>query len=170
MPISQYELRNKASNYSTYKSASFSAGQTTAFLCHSHKDEELVKGLIVSFQEAGISLYIDWMDSTMPEKPDKITAKRLQERIKSMNIFLFLATDNSVVSRWCPWEIGYADANSKSIFIVPTSQENTDFGNEYLQLYKKIDIGEEQESKKRGLAVFEPGATKGSWLDNLTLR
>lgn len=46
----------------------------------------------------------------MPERPNKETAQRIQGKIREIDYFLFLATENSGASRWCPWEIGYADS------------------------------------------------------------
>jgi hypothetical protein len=116
MAIHQSILRTKAASYTRTKVMSegntFSA-KKSAFLCHSHKDEELVKGLIVVFEEAGLDLYVDWRDHSMPETPNGVTAWKIQEKIKSSDVFLFLATANSKASRWCPWEIGFADSSQK---------------------------------------------------------
>ena len=56
--------------------------------------------------------------------------------------FLFLATANSMASRWCPWELGYADGHKSldRIAIVPTFDGTTTHGNEYLQLYRRVDV------------------------------
>ncbi len=128
----------------------------TAFLCHSHDDQDLAAGLEILLYENGWELYIDWKDNSMPEKPDRRTAQRIQERILSLDWFLFLATPNSTSSRWCPWEIGYAD-KSKSlerILVIPTSdQTGRWYGNEYLQLYKQLT------SATGGLEVFPAGQT-----------
>jgi len=171
MTIRQSTLQNKASSY--YKTINVNDGieafttKRSAFLCHSHKDEQLVKGLIVIFEEAGVDLYIDWKDHTMPETPNKETASIIQNRIKQSDVFLFLATSNSKASRWCPWEIGYADATPKKIYIIPTIYGNTTYGNEYLELYKRVDIG--SSDTKEGYAIFEPNAQKGQWLSSQTL-
>ena len=88
----------------------------TAFLCHSHRDQEL-------------------------------------------------ATRNSTESRWCPWEIGYADAvkDYERILIVPTEDDSGNwYGNEYLQLYKKIDEGTNKQTGESGYAVFEAGSNSGT--------
>ncbi|MGQ2905745.1 MAG: toll/interleukin-1 receptor domain-containing protein [Neoaquamicrobium sediminum] len=114
----------------------------TAFLCHSHQDKELVEGFIALLREAGWTLYVDWADTSMPPKPDRITATNIKSRIKQTRYFLFLATPNSVQSRWCPWEIGYADGVKPidDIIIVPTQDDRGNYyGNEYLQLYRQID-------------------------------
>lgn len=118
-------------------------GARSAFLCHSHHDEALAKGLVTLLGEKGISLYVDWADHTMPSTPNKITAQKVKDKIRESDLFLFLATQQSMTSRWCPWEIGYADGvkRHQTIFIIPTSDSSgTHHGNEYLQLYRKIDI------------------------------
>lgn len=106
MALSQNDLRAAAGRgsrprFRTLTEASAADAQT-AFLCHSHKDQELVRGLVQTFEEAGSKLYVDWEDSSMPDVPDRTTASRIQQKIKSLNLFLILATANSMSSRWCP--------------------------------------------------------------------
>ncbi|OGS23007.1 MAG: hypothetical protein A2252_06325 [Elusimicrobia bacterium RIFOXYA2_FULL_39_19] len=166
MAISQSLLINKSASFqeplhgSMQKSAS--KGMKSAFLCHSHKDEAIVKGLIVLFQEAEIDIYIDWKDHTMPDVPNVETAKKIQQKIKTCDFFFFLASLNSKVSRWCPWEIGYADSNKRNIYIISTSDGRDTYGNEYLQLYPRIDQGLIE--TREVLAIFEAGAKKGQLL------
>jgi hypothetical protein len=133
--------------------------QRAGFLCHSHHDKELVLGVLALMAEAGLDLYVDWQDHTMPETPDRRTAEGIKEAIGSSNYFFFLATPNSTVSRWCPWEIGVADGfrMQDRILIIPTVDRSArHYGNEYLQLYRQIDM--------RGgtqLKVFLPGSGVG---------
>lgn len=173
MAIKQSELRNKADGYTQHKhrlneSLKLSEANLTAFLCHSHQDEELVKGLIVVFQEQGLTLYVDWLDHEMRETPNQKTARKIQAKIQSSDVFLFLATANSRASRWCPWEIGFADARQKGIFIIPTEDNYITYGNEYLQLYPKVDKG--SADGRSGYGVFQPGSNSGSWLSETSLR
>lgn len=147
------------------------AGKQTAFLCHSHADQELVIGLQILLIESGWDVYVDWQDSAMPEIPNAQTAKRIQEKIISMDWFLFLATKSSTNSKWCPWEIGFADAkkSNSEIIIIPTREDNGSWhGNEYLQLYRKLSDARNQFTKKIGYAVFDAGAESGIWLENLS--
>jgi len=173
MAISQSTLRSKAASYArsgmqfAFENYNFSK-KKSAFLCHSHKDEELVKGLLVIFEEAGLDLYVDWQDHSMPDTPNGVTARKIQDKIKSSDVFLFLATANSKVSRWCPWEIGFADSSQKGIYIIPTADGYETYGNEYLQLYQKIDNGSAGE--RSGYAIFQPRAEKGSWVSSSELR
>lgn len=151
MIIYQESLRRSAKNYTgsmgSFKSFEFKDSfdsnqnlQKIAFFCHSHIDKELVKGLITDFNKTGIELYVDWNDNTMPAEPNEITAKKLQKKIKDADVFFYLVTENSMKSTWCPWEIGFADAINKDIFIIPTTNDGeTIYGNEYLKLYKIIE-------------------------------
>ncbi|MFU8884941.1 MAG: TIR domain-containing protein [Cyanobacteriota bacterium] len=147
-----------------------SIGLQTAFLCHSHKDQTLALGLRNLLLAQGWKVYIDWLDQELPDHPDKNTAIRIRDKISSHRWFLFLATASSVASRWCPWEIGYADAikNNDSILLVRTEDDNGRwYGNEYLQLYRQINEAKSSDGK-RGYAVFAPSAKNGGmWLGDL---
>ena len=156
-------LRAAASRKTTVLAKSLNEARTlgakTAFLCHSHHDSELANGLVQLLSEAGWRVYIDWQDAQMPESPNQETAQRIKQKIVDLEYFLFLATPKSMASRWCPWEIGYADGVKpiRSI-LVATTRDNagTTHGSEYLDLYRKVDF-----SKFNRLAVWEPGEEMG---------
>lgn len=126
----------------------------TVFLCHSHPDAELVKGFVTLLREAGWRAYVDWADTEMPGKPNRVTAARLQEKIVAADYFLYLATSNSATSRWCPWEIGYANGKKPidRLLVCPTTDGATTHGGEYLELYRRLDF-----SNLRQLTVWQPG-------------
>jgi hypothetical protein len=145
MPISQVLLKNisgspEAINEFDRYFASEVNGNKRAFLCHSHYDNRIASGLALLFKNIGVELYIDWLDHTMPDKPDVFTAKKIQDKIFKSHYFFFLATGCAKHSRWCPWEIGYANGIKKDIYIIPTSDGQSSFGNEYLDLYPCIDV------------------------------
>lgn len=158
MPISQADLRNAARRAGAQTVIAKRAGQRTAFLCHSHHDRELALGLQAFLRQQGLDLYIDWQDTTMPPEPNAETANKLRQRILACDWFLFLATGNSMASRWCPWELGYADGKKphENIAIVPTRDGQTTHGNEYLQLYRRIEV-----DNFGGLGIFNPNTTSG---------
>ena len=164
-----------AISYATLRSAALSSrvtvaktlseaderGIKTAFLCHSHNDKALVKGFVSYVQQNGWKLYIDWQDTSMPANPNRVTAEKIQARIRSTDLFIFLATDNSVSSRWCPWEIGYADGVKEAdhILVVKTKDDYGNFhGNEYLGLYRKLDV-----AKDGKLAAWRPNEASGTY-------
>ncbi|EKO3838927.1 toll/interleukin-1 receptor domain-containing protein [Vibrio harveyi] len=176
MAISESELRSAANRArksfaSNSLNEAFAKNQQTAFLCHSHKDHTLAKGLQNLLNEQGWEVYIDWLDEELPSSPNKETAEKIKLKIAQTDWFLFLATHNSTSSRWCPWEIGYADSVQKheKIIVIPTVDDNGRWhGNEYLQLYRKLTDASNSFTNKKGYAVFEPNMRKGGeWVDDL---
>jgi hypothetical protein len=168
--INQSSIRAYASRAEVRKSERIveearQAGKQTAFLSHSHKDAELAKGLQGFLQAQGWKVYIDWDDTSMPPDPNRETAQKIKDRIKRLDWFLYLATANSASSRWCPWEIGYADGvkGIDRIVVIPTRDSaGQNYGNEYLDLYKRVttaDVG--------GFGVFGPN-NRGTLLENVT--
>lgn len=142
------------------------AGRRTAFLSHSHLDRERAKGLQALLEEAGWNVFIDWEHNTLDERPTKETARWLQRAIETHDWLMYLATPNSSKSRWCPWEIGYADGtkDSRAIVVIATSDGYTTYGSEYLQLYRQISPTEGGGEA----ALFEAGQpTNGRFLRNL---
>jgi TIR domain len=148
MAIPQAEIRAARGTVSesrvlaNTKLAARAARLQTAFLCHSHKDQDLVIALQDFLWRNGWKVYVDWQDTTMPEKPNRQTAEKIQAKIHENDWFLFLATANSMASRWCPWEIGYADAakGKDDIVVIPTRDAMGSHGNEYIDLYRRIDL------------------------------
>lgn len=141
-------------------------GEQTAFLSHSHKDAELAEGLQGFLASQGWEVYIDWQDSSMPPIPNRETARNIKLRIAKYDWFFYLATQNSAESRWCPWEIGYADGvkDIDKIVIFPTRDANgRHHGNEYLQLYRHINP-----AQGGGFIVLSPGMTRGTLLQGMT--
>lgn len=164
MAIIQSELLLARQRRPLLKSQYRAGLQKTGFLCHSHRDSELAEGLQALLAEQGVALYIDWQDASMPPEPNRETAARLQQRIRASDWFLFLATANSMVSRWCPWELGYADVQKPldRIAIVPTFDGTSTHGNEYLQLYRRVDITNAGE-----LLLVPAGSNQGQYVRNV---
>ncbi|RYF05806.1 MAG: toll/interleukin-1 receptor domain-containing protein [Oxalobacteraceae bacterium] len=141
------------------------AGKTTVFLCHSHADRSYVIGLVELLHEEGWDAYVDWMDDTMPPRPNRTTAERIKLRIRQADYFMFLATPNSTASRWCPWEIGFADGVKPidTIMVVQTQDgQGNNYGNEYLDLYRKVDV-----SQQGPLGAWRPGEASGAFVKTL---
>ena len=79
----------------------------------------------------------------MPRITNKETALRIKEKIKELDLFMLLATENALKSKWCPWELGVADSvkNWEEILIIPVADPSGEFkGNEYLQIYRHLRI------------------------------
>lgn len=120
-------------------------------------------GTVETLRSSGWNVYVDWADASMPATPDATTALRIKERIVATNWFLFLATANSMGSRWCPWEIGYSDGRKPidRILVIPTTDGHSTYGSEYLALYRRVD-----RATDGLLAAFSP-SNAGVYLRNL---
>ena len=174
--ITENFLRTKAVDTVLEKSASVILEITKSlssakkiFLSHSHLDKELAKGLKNYLYSLGVDLYIDWEDSSMPPTTDKVTAEKIKNKIGRSDHVLVLATKNAMRSQWVPWEIGIADIkiSPSSISIIPIVDALGIFtGNEYLQLYDRVEI-----AANNIIAVFKPKADRGlnivSWLESI---
>jgi len=151
--LTRNELRNKAigqvgigglkgriekgHKYSKFQS------KTSIFLSHSHKDKDVVEQAKIFFENLGIKIYVDWQDDTMPQTTSGITAQKIKSKIISNDKFVFLATNNAVVSRWCNWEVGIGDtykfSKDKIVVFGLADNNRTWHGNEYLQIYPRIE-------------------------------
>lgn len=98
------------------------------------------------FEKLGVKIYVDWADESILKQTNGVTATKIKEKIRENNFFVFLATNNSIVSKWCNWEVGYGDSYKFSenkmknrILILPLASNRRDWeGNEYLQLYPYV--------------------------------
>lgn len=158
MAINQSDILRFEAQASIKRSAELikearAANKQTAFLSHSHKDSRLAKSLQAFLQAQGWDIYIDWEDTSMPDSPTRETAEKIQTKIRSLDWFLFLGTQNSMRSRWCPWEIGFANGVKPidNILIIATVDSAGTHGSEYLQLYRHIDL-----AQGGGFGAFNP--------------
>ncbi|HZV11830.1 MAG TPA: TIR domain-containing protein [Candidatus Kapabacteria bacterium] len=132
-------LVQKALNESRERQSHFY--EATVFLSHKHDEEDKLEGASALLKRSGAEVYIDHMDVNMPKITSAITARRLKEKIKTRDKFIFLATGAAIRSKWCNWELGYGDANKddKNIALLIIEEYNDQWkGSEYLQLYPVI--------------------------------
>ncbi len=116
---------------------------TSIFLSHSHVDADIIFPIVVFLHGYGIDVYVDWMDKTLDEVPNAETACKLKQKIKENSKFIFLATNDSLSSKWCNWEIGYGDSFKyiDNIAIFPLLRYNEMWkGQEYLEIYPIIKL------------------------------
>jgi TIR domain len=84
------------------------------FLCHRKLDEELVLGVRLKLErEYGYKVYIDWLDDAEFDRKDvsKKTAETLRIRLRQSRCLMFVHTENSIASKWMPWELGFMDGH-----------------------------------------------------------
>lgn len=111
------------------------------FLSHKHDELQDLMDAIDLFKSVGVSVYVDWMDESMPSTTSGDTASKIKKRIDQNRKFVLLATQGAIGSKWCNWELGYGDARkfSKDMAVMPVADSTGSWpGNEYLQIYPSI--------------------------------
>jgi hypothetical protein len=146
--------------------------KVSIFLSHSHKDKEMIEAGIVYFDGLPISIFVDWADETMPEATNGVTAAKIKKKIKENKKFVLLATNNAVVSKWCNWELGIGDIEKYStdnIAIIPLADNNGNWdGNEYLQIYPRIEDADSEKYKGQYKIIYPNG--QWDWLSEWLLK
>jgi hypothetical protein len=145
----QKSFINEALKETRLFNASKHDSKPTVFISHKHSDLEDVeelKGIIEVLEDCGAKIYIDSMDNKMPQETCGDTALRIKEVIKYCKKFILIATEKTIESYWCNWELGIGDTHRYMghIAIIPIKEKDEyDFeykGNEYLQIYPQIDF------------------------------
>lgn len=114
-----------------------------AFISHKHDEEEYVYRLRDILKRYGFEGYVDWEDDGMPPITSGETALKLKDRIQNSKKFILIATEAAIESKWCNWEIGFADAHKyiNHVALFPIKGDFSNYrGEEYLQIYPSIQV------------------------------
>lgn len=106
------------------------------FISHSYKDKDALIRLKSLLNGHNLNVYLDWVndkDELLREKTCAETASVITERIRNSKAILYIHTEESINSRWTPWEIGFAHALGKKICVY--SPDETVEKPEFIQLY-----------------------------------
>lgn len=117
--------------------------QLYIFISHKHNEEEFVYRLKDLLERYGFTGYVDWEDDDMPKLTNGDTAIKLKERIKKSKKFILIATEAAIESKWCNWEVGFADAHKYEdhIALFPIRGDFENYrGEEYLRIYPSIQV------------------------------
>ncbi|RZK14761.1 MAG: TIR domain-containing protein [Flavobacterium sp.] len=115
------------------------------FLSHSYLDRDEVLGLYKELTNRGFSVYVDWIVDPQLDRNNvtKESAELIRARLKASRTLLLAISHNASVSKWMPWELGYADGNTGFCAIAPISKDNLTrnsfSGVEYLSLYPYVN-------------------------------
>ena len=142
-------------DFESLEEATSHALSCDTFFAHSSDDIELIKKIIEYFYMLGAKPYIDKDDMELPKYTDIDTAKKLKSNIDVCKRFVIVVTDNSINSKWVPWELGVADTlkGYKNVAILPIESKNVSenfIGNEYLGIYNQI------REKSGELVIYNP--------------
>lgn len=110
------------------------------FLSHSYKDSAKLINLKDELNALGLNVYVDWVndkDELLRSKTCAETAVIIAERMKICDAILYVHTESSLLSRWTPWELGFAYAKGKPILVYRPEAGVEE--PEYLKLYTSVD-------------------------------
>lgn len=133
------------------------------FLSHSSLDKKLVLTIVNLFNEAGYSVYVDWIEDQELDRNNVTsnTANILRTRMNSSRGLSYVATSNISNSKWCPWELGYFDGKKNSrCCILPIVESGSFSGQEYLGLYPYLQYSTNMSTNKYDFWVYEQGSNK----------
>ncbi len=139
-----------------------SADRFDVFLSHSRMDRKLVLGAKQLIEDAGLTVYVDWIADGEIDRAavDKDRAALLRARMTQCDALFYAHTPNASLSRWCPWELGYFDAlkmPDKRVYVMAIVEDGETFaGQEYLGLYETVDPATYKLSPKRVTRRTDP--------------
>lgn len=142
------------------------------FLSHSYIDKEQIASIKYYLELLGLSVYIDWIDDRqlVRNSVTKETAERIKLRMQKCKSLIYVFSENSNLSKWMPWELGYFDGIKGRIAVLPIarfSNDNSYKGTEYLGIYPYVTVDLIKDTNNETLWIRE-SLTKyvdiGSWL------
>ncbi|WP_394870644.1 hypothetical protein [Clostridium butyricum] len=113
------------------------------FLSHSYQDAEIILGIKKYIEDMNYSVYVDWIEDKHLDRNrvDRETAQILKKRMIASKCLFYVTTENSINSKWMPWELGYFDGMKNKVAILPVENNPIGdfyFGQEYLGLYDHV--------------------------------
>lgn len=165
------DLQEKTTRLTKASSVNESLSSSTKFdkqifLSYRRKDSNYVTPIVDILKSIGANVYIDYMDDSLPEKPNTETAAILRSRIQKSEKFILMATPNSSDSKWIPWELGLGDGfvNYENVAILPITQYSNDWKEqEYYSIYGYIKKVNSTNNLRNDYAIFYPNK-KPEWL------
>lgn len=115
------------------------------FLSHSKADSDLILGVKGVLEDAGLTVYVDWINDPLLDRSNvtPATANTLRVRMRQSKSLMYAHSSNASLSKWMPWELGYFDGHNGNVAILPivkSANQVSYKGEEYLGLYPYVDL------------------------------
>lgn len=127
------------------------------FLSHAYLDREMLLGTVLTIEDLGYSVYIDWREDPKLDRTQVTpsTAEVLRDRMRASKCLFYSVTPNAKESAWMKWELGWKDGHNNRAAILPIVGETTETSNEqqFLGLYFYVSDGTILESKRNTLWI-----------------
>jgi hypothetical protein len=117
----------------------FSSGTNKrVFISHKKEDKDLAKKVADYIMEAGVDVYFDEYDTTINRNDPLSVVSAIKKGMQLSTHMLVVFTNNTLLSTWVPWEIGYGDATKTEIRILKMNDIKKDRLPEYMQIVKVL--------------------------------
>lgn len=78
----------------------FSVGQrASVFLSHKHDEISQLKRVAYILENLHTSIYVDWLDNSMPRTTSGVTATIIKQQIEKYDKFILIATDGVLLTQ-----------------------------------------------------------------------
>ena len=78
----------------------FSVGQrASVFLSHKHDEISQLKRVAYILENLRTSIYVDWLDNSMPRTTSGVTATIIKQQIEKYDKFILIATDGVLLTQ-----------------------------------------------------------------------
>lgn len=107
------------------------------FISHSSVNKEMIHSIVKELNNSKKVCYVDWIsdrEQLNRQLTSKETAEVIVNRIKQSKVLLYVLTKECVASKWSAWELGYAYAIGKPIFLLQIDE--VDDKPQFLDLYE----------------------------------
>lgn len=134
MAIDQLMLLHAASSYHEQLNQEFFTGNSLVpvakrriFISHSLDSFRMVEGFIILMRQAGIDAFFDWDSGNLTDESRHEMVRDMKVRIAKAEIFILLATENSVEDETCRRAYEFASIINRRIYVVHTISGKTEW-------------------------------------------
>lgn len=128
------------------------------FLSHSSQDRAAVNGVRDELAALGYRVCVDYevLPAIRPEEVTRETADALLAAMRECASLIYVLSPGSASSQWMPWEMGFFDGATGTVFIWPVDGEAEAYAKDrrYVDLYPKVPL----RGRKRFLEKYVPRA------------
>ena len=134
------------------------------YVSHATEAFRMVEGFIVLMRSANIDAYYDWSFASLTDEERSKESIDEHARIDMADVFVFLATEQSIQAKHCLEELEYADMKDCSIYIVPTKTSNTYWSPSTLKRFNELSIEFQSRTAGRFVARIREKERPNLWI------
>lgn len=86
----------------------YSRGTQCVFISHKKEDSAAAKQIADYLMNAGVNVYFDEYDNTLDLTNPHSVVNSIKNGLNHSTHLLVLLSPNALLSKWIPWEVGYA--------------------------------------------------------------